>query len=183
MQPMMSARRPGVVVRRKRLLPAQRGCGGVHGYSAESRGKWVRLTNPGGGTVRIRSKDAHAPVGFQNSATGPDLRSYAARSYSLMRPPRMGRRLVRFRERSATGWSGAGGQSCRLRCGRPRRPNRQGQRPPPGHAVRHHRSDKPRRRRAGPPAARGQGVRDRRARAPATSLPALPRQATRSFRR
>ena len=26
------------------------------------------------------------PVGFQNSATGPDLGSYAARSYSLMRP-------------------------------------------------------------------------------------------------
>jgi hypothetical protein len=26
------------------------------------------------------------PVGFQNSTTGPDLGSYAARSYSLMRP-------------------------------------------------------------------------------------------------
>ena len=33
---------------------------------------------------------------------------YAARSYSLMRPPRTGRRLIRFRERSATGWSGRG---------------------------------------------------------------------------
>ncbi len=32
------------------------------------------------------------PVGFQNSATGPDLGFYAARSYSLMRPPRTGRR-------------------------------------------------------------------------------------------
>ena len=41
-------------------------------------------------------------VGFQNSATGPDLGFYAARSYSLMRPPRTGRRLIRFRERSAT---------------------------------------------------------------------------------
>jgi len=30
------------------------------------------------------------PVGFQNSATGVDLGFYAARSYSLMRPPRMG---------------------------------------------------------------------------------------------
>ena len=45
----------------------------------------------------------HHPVGFQNSATGPDLGFYAARSYSLMRPPRTGRRLIRSRERSATG--------------------------------------------------------------------------------
>ena len=56
-----------------------------------------------------------APVGFQNSATGPDLAFYAARSYSLMRPPRTGRRLIRLRERSATGWSGRGGRSWRLR--------------------------------------------------------------------
>jgi pimeloyl-ACP methyl ester carboxylesterase len=51
--------------------------------------------------------DAHAVadelVGFQNSATGLDLGFYAARSYSLRRPPRTGRRLIRFRERSATG--------------------------------------------------------------------------------
>jgi len=40
-------------------------------------------------------------VGFQNSATSPDLGSYAARLYSLMRPPRTGRRLIRFWERSA----------------------------------------------------------------------------------
>jgi len=58
------------------------------------------------------------PVGFQNSATGPDLGFYAACSYSLMRPPRTGRRLIRFRERSATGWSGRGGWSWRLRWGR-----------------------------------------------------------------
>ena len=43
------------------------------------------------------------PVRFQNSAIGPDLGFYAARSYSLMRPPRTGRRWIRFRERSATG--------------------------------------------------------------------------------
>jgi hypothetical protein len=58
------------------------------------------------------------PVGFQNSATAPDLGFYAARSYSLMRPPRTGRRLIRSWERSATGWSGRGGRSWRLRCGR-----------------------------------------------------------------
>ena len=42
-------------------------------------------------------------VGFQNSATGLDLGFYAARSYSLRRPPRTGRRLIRSREKSATG--------------------------------------------------------------------------------
>jgi len=45
-------------------------------------------------------------VGFQNSATGLDLGFYAARSYSLMRLPRTGRRLIRFLERSATGRAG-----------------------------------------------------------------------------
>ena len=58
------------------------------------------------------------PVGFQNSATGLDLGFYAARSYSLMRPPRTGRRLIRSWERSAAGWSGRGGRSWRLRWGR-----------------------------------------------------------------
>ena len=57
----------------------------------------------------------HQPAGFQNSAAGPDLGFYAARSYSLMRPPRTGRRWIRSWERSAAGWSGRGGQSCRLR--------------------------------------------------------------------
>jgi hypothetical protein len=41
--------------------------------------------------------------GVPEVATGLDLGFYAARSYSLMRPPRMGRRLIRSRERSATG--------------------------------------------------------------------------------
>ncbi|MGO9081650.1 MAG: hypothetical protein ACLQDY_21835, partial [Streptosporangiaceae bacterium] len=50
-------------------------------------------------------------VGFQISATGLDLGFYAARSYSLMRPPRTGRRLIRSWERSAAGWSGRGGRS------------------------------------------------------------------------
>jgi hypothetical protein len=44
-----------------------------------------------------------ARVGFQNSADTPDLAFYATRSYSLMRPPRTGRRLIRSLERSATG--------------------------------------------------------------------------------
>jgi hypothetical protein len=35
------------------------------------------------------------PVGFQNSASTFDLLLYAARSYSLMRPPRTVRRSIR----------------------------------------------------------------------------------------
>src|ERR1035438_5930593 len=37
-------------------------------------------------------------VGFQSPATRLDLVFYAARSYSLMRPPGTGRRLIRFWE-------------------------------------------------------------------------------------
>jgi integrase len=47
-----------------------------------------------------------------------DLGFYAARSYSLMRPPSTGRRLIRTCELSATGWSGRGGRSWQLRWGR-----------------------------------------------------------------
>jgi hypothetical protein len=42
-------------------------------------------------------------VGFQNAATGLDLGFYAARSYSLMRPPSTGLRLIHSWERSARG--------------------------------------------------------------------------------
>jgi hypothetical protein len=58
----------------------------------------------------ISSATCRCPVGFQNSATGLDLGFHAARSYSLMRPPRTGRRWIRLRERPATGWSGRGGR-------------------------------------------------------------------------
>ena len=47
-------------------------------------------------------------MGFQNSATGLVLGFYAARSYSLMRPPRAGWRLIRSWERSATWVVGSG---------------------------------------------------------------------------
>jgi hypothetical protein len=43
------------------------------------------------------------PVGFQNSATGVDLRLQAARSYSLISPPSTGRRMTRWRWRSRAG--------------------------------------------------------------------------------
>src|SRR5882672_10091402 len=57
---------------------------------------------------RRQSRRPHL-VGFLNSATGVELGFYAARSYSLMRPPRTGGRLIRCRDRSAGGsWAGAG---------------------------------------------------------------------------
>ena len=56
--------------------------------------------------ARLGSSD---PEGFQNSATVLDQAFYAARSYSLMRPPRTGWRLIRFWKRSAGGWSGRDG--------------------------------------------------------------------------
>src|ERR1700685_4445503 len=55
------------------------------------------------------------PVGFQHWAIGSDLVFQAARSYSLMRPPRTARRSIRSWERSAGGWSGRGGWSWRPR--------------------------------------------------------------------
>jgi hypothetical protein len=59
-------------------------------------------------------------LGLWGSRTRPRVLTwaYAARSYSLMRPPRTGRRLISSCERSATGWSGRGGRSCWLRWGR-----------------------------------------------------------------
>jgi hypothetical protein len=50
-----------------------------------------------------RDPGATAPAECQKSATGPDLVFYAARSYSLMRPPRTGRHWIRAWERSGMG--------------------------------------------------------------------------------
>ena len=44
----------------------------------------------------VGSSELAEPVGFQNSATGPDLGFYAARPYSLMRSPRTGLALDPF---------------------------------------------------------------------------------------
>jgi hypothetical protein len=57
-------------------------------------------------------------AGCHNSAVGVGLVFYATCSYSLMRPPRTGRRLICCWVRSAAGWSGRGGCSWRLRWGR-----------------------------------------------------------------
>jgi hypothetical protein len=57
-------------------------------------------------------------VGFQKSEPGGDLGFYAARSYSVMSPPRTGRRLIRSWVRSMTGRSERGGCNWRARCGR-----------------------------------------------------------------
>ena len=52
--------------------------------------------------VLLRAAGPDYPVGFQKSATGPDMGFYAARSYSLRRPPGTGRCLIRSWERPAT---------------------------------------------------------------------------------
>ena len=58
------------------------------------------------------------PVGCQNSATASDQRFQAAASYSLIKPPRIGRRRILPRIGSGTGASGRGGRSFSDRCGR-----------------------------------------------------------------
>ena len=58
------------------------------------------------------------PVGCQKSAIPSEQRFYAAASYSLIRPPRMGRRRILPRIGLGTGASGRGGRSCSARCGR-----------------------------------------------------------------
>jgi hypothetical protein len=83
---------------------------------------WPGLFSAELAVARMQSKlhlwAARDPVGFLISATVVDLRIYAARSYSLMSPPRTSRRLIRSWERSAAGWSGRGGCNWRLRWGR-----------------------------------------------------------------
>jgi len=51
--------------------------------------------------------------GFQKSVTYGEQRFPAARSYSLVKPPRTGRRLMRPWMRSATEWVGSGGEGRR----------------------------------------------------------------------
>jgi hypothetical protein len=92
-----STHQPPVVSRAGRKGPAslsddpQLSGGGVHGV--------------GGGEVDLNHclQGQQQPVGFQNSATGADLRFQAARSYSLISPPRTGRRLIGWRSRR---WAG-----------------------------------------------------------------------------
>lgn len=57
-------------------------------------------------------------MGFQKSVTSAEQRLYAARSYSLIKPPRTGRRVICLWWRSATGWVGRGGRRPRARWGR-----------------------------------------------------------------
>ena len=58
---------------------------------------------------RPRSLRRWPGLGAPNSATVFDQGFCVARSYSLMRPPRTGRRLIRSREGPAIGWSGREG--------------------------------------------------------------------------
>jgi hypothetical protein len=61
-----------------------------------------------------------SPVGFQNSDTGLDLGFYAARSYSLMRPPRTGLALDPLTGEVSDGVVGPGRAECVAVVGRRR---------------------------------------------------------------
>ena len=72
------------------------------------------------GAAVFQPRVAAMPVGCQNSATASDQRFQAAASYSLIKPPRIGRRRILPRIGSGTGASGRGGRSFSDRCGRRR---------------------------------------------------------------
>ena len=70
-------------------------------------------------TPRSRTSVARlTPVGCQNPAMASDQRFQAAASYSLRRPPRIGRRRIRPWTGLGTGDVGRGGRNCSARCGR-----------------------------------------------------------------
>lgn len=86
----------GPVVQTGQVQPGPTGVGGSVGLDEAAQ--------PAGGEEpyrlqvqdQVRRCDGElGPVGFQNSATAADQRFQAARSYSLIRPPRIGRRLIR----------------------------------------------------------------------------------------
>jgi hypothetical protein len=69
----------------------------------------------------VRRLASHGSVaqreGFQNPAAARDQRFQAAGSYSLIRPPRTGRRRIGPWTGFGTSASGRGGRSCSARCG------------------------------------------------------------------
>lgn len=63
-------------------------CRALRGYSCVD----LALQNP---NTRHRPDNGLVPLGFQKSAADADQLPYAARSYSLIKPPSIGRRLIR----------------------------------------------------------------------------------------
>jgi len=59
-----------------------------------------------------RGRALRTPVGFQNAGMALGQRFQAAISYSLRRPPRIGRRRILPRTSSGTGDVGRGGRNC-----------------------------------------------------------------------
>jgi hypothetical protein len=56
---------------------------------------WTESLTSGALHGQQANQSVFIPAGFQNRASGDDLRVHAARSYSLISPPRTGRRLTR----------------------------------------------------------------------------------------
>ena len=105
--------------------------GAVHDLDRRPRIWGILRELAGSGLMCWRTRATQAPVttcagipywgrnkpGGSRVGDRPDLGFYAARCVSVRRPPRTGRRLP-LPGRSATGWSGRGGRSSRLRWGR-----------------------------------------------------------------
>jgi hypothetical protein len=70
----------------------------VDPFGVTAQSTWKKCTASTVGACAFRNR-----VGFQNLATGADLRLQAARSYSLIRPPRTDRRLICCRSRRGAG--------------------------------------------------------------------------------
>jgi len=90
-------------------------------YTLE-HGELTEVYYPDLGTPSLRDlqfivTDGSTFADLWGSRTWPPVLTwvYAARSYSLMRPPRTAWRWIRAWERSAGGWSARGGRSRRLR--------------------------------------------------------------------
>jgi integrase/recombinase XerD len=92
----------------------------VRAYAHDLRDYWAFLSHRGLDWREVRLEDLgefvawlRLPAACRVPELGhsPDLRLYAARSYSLIRPPRTGRRLICWRSRSGEGWLGRGGRS------------------------------------------------------------------------
>ena len=92
-----SNRPPGPWLKTVVLSGVGKGALDVSGRDQEGERK--RIANEVSKNIRVTSK----PVGFLNWDIGVELGFYAARSYSLMRPPRTGQRLIRCRDGSAAG--------------------------------------------------------------------------------
>ena len=100
----------GGIVVRGLLVP------GDDGYD-DARTAWNLAVNQRP-TAIVIAESAADVWGSKKSVTCGDQQLYAAGSYSLINPPSIGWRVIRFWLSSATGWVSRGGRRSRAPCGR-----------------------------------------------------------------